>query len=79
MLKRAALLLACSGIIPLVLAQSPESKQKEKPLVVFSVSGDVVTADEFIYLYNKNHQNKEKDFTEQKIQEYLSLFINFKL
>jgi peptidyl-prolyl cis-trans isomerase SurA len=80
MLKRAALLLACSGIISLGLAQSPGSKQKkEKPLVVFSVAGDVVTADEFIYLYNKNHQNKEKDFTEQKIQEYLSLFINFKL
>ena len=80
MLKPAALLLACSGIISLALAQSTTTKQKkEKPLVVFSVAGDVVSADEFIYLYNKNHQNKEKDFTEQKIQEYLSLFINFKL
>ena len=80
MLKRAALLLVCSGIISLALAQSTGTKQKkEKPLVVFSVAGDVVTADEFIYLYNKNHQNKEKDFTAQKIEEYLSLFINFKL
>lgn len=80
MLMRAVLLLACSGIISLTLAQSTDTRQKkEKPLVVFSVAGDAVTADEFIYLYNKNHQNKEKDFTEQKIQEYLSLFINFKL
>ena len=80
MLKRAALLLACSGMISLVVAQSTGVRQKkEKPVVVFSVVRDVVTADEFIYLYNKNHQNKEKDFTEQKIEEYLNLFINFKL
>jgi peptidyl-prolyl cis-trans isomerase SurA len=80
MLKRAALLLVCSGITFLAFAQSGTSRQKkEKPVVVFSVAGDVVTADEFIYLYNKNHQNKEQDFTEQKIQEYLTLFINFKL
>lgn len=80
MLKRGALLLACSGMFFLVIAQTPPVKQKkEKPVVVFSIGGDVVTAEEFIYLYNKNHQNKEKDFTQQKIQEYLSLFINFKL
>jgi peptidyl-prolyl cis-trans isomerase SurA len=80
MLKRAALLLVCSVITFLALAQSgTSSKKKEKPVVVFSLAGDVVTADEFIYLYNKNHQNKEQDFTDQKIQEYLTLFINFKL
>ncbi|HMG93654.1 MAG TPA: peptidylprolyl isomerase [Chryseolinea sp.] len=80
MLKRAALLLVCSGITFLAFGQSRTSRQKkEKPIVVFSVAGDVVTADEFVYLYNKNHQNKDQDFTEQKIQEYLTLFINFKL
>jgi peptidyl-prolyl cis-trans isomerase SurA len=80
MLKRAALLLVCSGITILAYTQSATTGQKkEKPTVVFSVARDVVTADEFIYLYNKNHQNKEQDFTDQKIQEYLTLFINFKL
>jgi peptidyl-prolyl cis-trans isomerase SurA len=80
MLKRAALLLFCSGMFFLAHAQSVATKQKkEKPITVFSVAGDVVTAEEFIYLYNKNHQNKAEDFTDQKIQEYLSLFINFKL
>jgi peptidyl-prolyl cis-trans isomerase SurA len=80
MLKRAALLLICSGILSLAFAQSGTNRQKkDKPVVVFSIARDVVTGDEFLYLYNKNHQNKEQDFTEQKIQEYLSLFINFKL
>lgn len=80
MLKRAVLLLACSGIISFAVAQSKAAKQNNpKPVTVFSVAGDVVTGDEFIYLYNKNHQNKEQDFTQQKINEYLTLFINFKL
>ena len=35
--------------------------------------------DELIYLYKKNHQNPEKDFTTEKINEYLELFVNFKL
>ena len=49
-----------------------------KPLTLFSVASEPVTTDEFIYLYKKNHQAKE-DFTQQKIDEYLTLFINFKL
>jgi len=80
MSKRAALLLACSGIIFLSLGQVKKpTLKKEKPILVFSVAEDPVTADEFIYLYKKNHQNKEQDFTTIKIDEYLTLFINFKL
>lgn len=47
--------------------------------VVFTVNKKPVTADEFIYLYKKNHQNKSAEFTKEKIDEYLDLFINFKL
>lgn len=80
MLKRAALMLFCSSIISLSVGQVKKGKQKaEKPVIVFSVAGNTITADEFIYLYKKNHQNKEQDFTKAKIDEYLSLFINFKL
>ena len=39
----------------------------------------VIPADEFIYLYQKNHLNKQEDFTKEKVDDYLSLFINFKL
>ncbi len=80
MLKRAALLLACSGITFLSLSQVKKPTQKkEKPILVFSVAEEQVRADEFIYLYKKNHQNVGQDFTKAKIEEYLTLFINFKL
>lgn len=43
------------------------------------MAGEAVTAEEFIYLYKKNHTNQGVDFTPEKINEYLTLFINFKL
>ena len=50
-----------------------------KPLLLFSVDRTPTYTDEFKYLYTKNHQSKPEDFTESKINEYLNLFINFKL
>jgi peptidyl-prolyl cis-trans isomerase SurA len=55
-----------------------QKKKTPKPAVLFTVNNDKTEADEFIYLYKKNHPVKE-DFTDEKIQEYLDLFINFKL
>ena len=50
-----------------------------KPLLLFSVDRTPTYTDEFKYLYTKNHKSKPEDFTESKINEYLNLFINFKL
>ncbi len=55
-----------------------QRNKASKAQTLFSVHSDQVTTDEFIYLYKKNHQAVE-DFTQQKIKEYLELFINFKL
>lgn len=52
--------------------------KETRSLQLFSVGKTSVTTDEFLYTYRKNHQN-EKDFTEQKVNEYLDLFVNFKL
>ena len=61
-------------------AQLNQSKKiKSKSIAVFTISKTPIAADEFIYLYKKNHQNKAEDFSNDKIQEYLDLFINFKL
>lgn len=54
-----------------------QTKAPKSP-VLFTAGKEKTTADEFIYLYKKNHLVKE-DFTDQKIEEYLTLFINFKL
>lgn len=50
----------------------------QKPLALFTISGQPVYTDEFIYLYKKNHLKRD-DFTEPKVIEYLNLLINFKL
>ncbi|MFZ1807754.1 MAG: peptidylprolyl isomerase [Cyclobacteriaceae bacterium] len=46
---------------------------------LFSINDTPVKVNEFVYLYNKNHQGKAEEFTKEKIEEYLELFINFKL
>ena len=56
-----------------------QRKKQSTPPTLFSVNGRSISDREFIYLYNKNHQNKSEEFTKQKIDEYLDLFINFKL
>jgi peptidyl-prolyl cis-trans isomerase SurA len=55
-----------------------KKKEKEKSPLVFNVNKQPVFADEFIYLYKKNH-TKPEDFKEAKINEYLQLLVNFKL
>jgi peptidyl-prolyl cis-trans isomerase SurA len=51
---------------------------KKEP-VLFTVARQPVSANEFMYLYRKNNQAKPAEFTEAKIEEYLKLYINFKL
>lgn len=46
---------------------------------LFTVGENTITTDEFLYTYRKNHQGNSDDFTEKKVNEYLDLFINFKL
>ncbi len=59
-------------------AVAQSSEKKPTPFVLFSIKKNPVYTDEFIYLYRKNHLSRE-DFTENKIDDYLNLFINFKL
>src|SRR5882762_4402084 len=68
------------GIIVLMVIPSLGYGQKKPAPAtpLFSLKGSPVYTEEFIYLYKKNHQQPQ-DFTEEKINEYLTLFINFKL
>jgi peptidyl-prolyl cis-trans isomerase SurA len=77
MLRRNLLFLFIS--LTVVLISSHQAKAQQEAMPVFTVAKKPVTTDEFIYLYKKNHQNKKDEFTTEKIQEYLDLFINFKL
>ena len=57
------------------IAQSVADKSE----TLFSINNRPVTIGEFVYLYEKNHQNKREEFTKDKIEEYLNLFIKYKL
>lgn len=46
--------------------------------VLLTVEDEKITVDEFLYVYNKN-QNLTESIEKKSIEEYLSLFINFKL
>jgi len=71
------------GIIVLMIVHGFAYGQKKEgastaAVPLFSIKGLPVYTDEFIYLYKKNHL-QPNDFTDEKINEYLNLFINFKL
>jgi peptidyl-prolyl cis-trans isomerase SurA len=67
-----------AAFLAIVWVNGLAQKNKSNASTLFSISGEPVTTDEFTYIYKKNHQTKE-DYSEEKIQEYLNLFINFKL
>jgi peptidyl-prolyl cis-trans isomerase SurA len=51
--------------------------QTEDP-TLFSVNGNPVKVSEFLYIYGKNN-GKEADYSKKSLEEYLDLYIKFKL
>src|SRR5258708_5449123 len=63
-----------------IIRVSAQENQKTKPsTVLFTIDRKPTYTNEFTYLYKKNHNNKQQDYTPAKVDEYLNLFINFKL
>lgn len=60
----------------LAMAISPASWGKEKDPVLMTVDGRNVPASEFEYLYNKNNTQQQQ---QQSIDEYLQMFIDYRL
>lgn len=50
-----------------------------KDFPLFTINEKSVGVNEFVFLYNKNHQNQSEEITKENIEEYLELYINFKL
>ncbi len=70
-------LLFCS--LPVLVFSQSRSTSSGKVQELFRINNRPVNVDEFIYLYRKNHQNPDEDYTLDKIDEYLTLYLNFKL
>ncbi|MCQ2345691.1 MAG: peptidylprolyl isomerase [Paludibacteraceae bacterium] len=60
----------------LALASALTATAQEDP-VVMTINGKEIQSSEFLYLYQKN--NQETTGTQKSMDEYLDLFINFKL
>jgi peptidyl-prolyl cis-trans isomerase SurA len=76
LLKRSVATLLLSCLVVFFALGQPKPDKSE---ALFSINKKPVTTDEFVYLYTKNHQHKPEEFTADKIEEYLKLFINYKL
>lgn len=46
---------------------------------LFTIDGKPVSSQEFSYIYQKNSINGQADFTKSSLDDYLKLFINYKL
>src|ERR1700741_2678778 len=64
-------------LLSAVSSLGQSAKKNAGPLVLFTVKGNPVYTDEFIYLFQKNHV-KPAEASSQKVEEYLQLLINFK-
>lgn len=47
--------------------------------ILLSINDNPVTAGEFLYSFNKSHQNSKDSVTVDDVNEYLRLFVNYKL
>ncbi|WP_083925154.1 peptidylprolyl isomerase [Flexithrix dorotheae] len=54
------------------------AQQKEEKYII-EIDSNNVSAEEFVYLYSKNHNDSVNAFTKESLEDYLDLFINFKL
>ncbi|MDW7693807.1 peptidylprolyl isomerase [Flammeovirgaceae bacterium SG7u.111] len=54
-------------------------EQEEKDDVIMTIDTVDVLLSDFEYLYNKNYQDNPKAYTQESLEEYLDLFVKFKL
>jgi peptidyl-prolyl cis-trans isomerase SurA len=59
----------------LIMVQMGIAQNSAKPLLV--INDEIITVEEFLTIYNKNNLNREINQTD--VEEYLELFINFRL
>jgi peptidyl-prolyl cis-trans isomerase SurA len=52
---------------------------QEDNRTLFTLDGRTITVSEFEYVYNKNNLNNLSDYSRESLEEYLDLYINFRL
>lgn len=68
------LLFAC-----FIFSSNAFANEIKEDTVLFSIGGDEVTLEEFRYVYEKSNLKKDEAYTKKSLEEYLELYVNFKL
>ena len=76
-MKRLFFSLSVTLVISL-LALRVSAQNMDRGRILMTVANDTVTADEFLYAFRKNNDD-EQETSKQEIDEYLDLYVNFKL
>ncbi|OHX65929.1 peptidylprolyl isomerase [Flammeovirga pacifica] len=85
MLNNISLKLSWIFFLPLILGScsttltsKKQSVSEASPTLIF-IDDHAISKENFVYLYEKNYKQDSSFYTTESIQEYLDLFINFKL
>ena len=62
-----------------ILAAGESLKTDDEKQVLFTIGNDKVYLTDFEYVYNKNNINDDNSYTKESLDEYLELYINFRL
>src|ERR1700733_7869094 len=65
-------------LVPAVCLSVSALAQSDNP-VIFTIGDESVTKQEFSDVYTKNNINGQADFSRKSIEDYLDLYINFRL
>ena len=66
-------------VIAVISACSSNKQSKSKVPVILEIGEHKVPAEEFRYIYSKNNSKSEKAYSQESLNEYMDLFVNFKL
>lgn len=77
--SRVILLIILNLMIVSSTFSQKKKKSSDKSNTLFMLDNSFVTTDEFIYLFSKNHQKAGEGNSKKEVEEYLNLYINFKL
>ncbi len=53
--------------------------QTESQAIVLEVAGEKISKDDFVRMFQKNSPNREETIPQEELNEYLELFINYKM
>lgn len=65
------------GIAPIYA--NPSDGVEETDPALFTVAEETIPKSEFIYVYEKHNSQDDNQYSKQSVEEYLDLYINFKL